>query len=344
MRTPLSRVARGAPPCVRCRDTAEGPLLPAAAAPAAASLGPPRCRRTQLRAFGLWNSLRPWGSKQNPQKPQDEQQQQHQQQPQQQQQQQQTESTESARAAKEAPAAAAARSGKEELTAKVIPSKFAAAFEGPPSREVSGQTSKRSPRKGVFRGPLWGPPQEAWASLSSAAFLQEIQQIFDAAAEARPEPRSPQGVSECRSVRKSLGPLLTRLSRSPLFLHAAAASSAATTAASSAEESAAAPQQQQQQQQQQREQQQQQALFSQALDFAYRSGFTVVCGNPQRLLATGGVRVLHPSRTRGAPDPKPPDLTNEQFCFFAKSFYAQLLKAKLPCAGSPQCRRANPKP
>ncbi|KAL8450125.1 hypothetical protein Emag_003369 [Eimeria magna] len=339
----LANVGIGGPLRLRWRGMAGGPLLPAATTAAAApSLGPPCCRATQTRALSLWTALRPWASKQKPQEPQDEQQPQQQLQ---QQQQQQTVSAEAARAAKEASAAsaAAARPGKEKETPGVIPSRFAGAAEGPPSqvkaggapptkrawegppaRVSSGETLRRGPRKGAppkrLNGALWRPPGEAWAPLSSADFLQEVQQIFDAASEMRPEPRRPQGAPICRSVRKPLGPLLTRLSKSPLFLRAAVPSPAAITAASAAAASTPAPQEQQQEQQQQRQQQQeqQQALFSRALDFAYRSGFTVVCGGPQRLLATGGVRVLHPSRTRGAPDPKPPDLTNDQFCFFAR--------------------------
>ncbi|KAL8438840.1 hypothetical protein Efla_000758 [Eimeria flavescens] len=224
----------------------------------------------------------------------------------------------------------------------------------PPARRLSPKTVGGPPRSAAPFG-VGDPhsPGEAGAPHacpSLAAAAAEARRIFLEAAESRPEPRRREGAPPLsRAVRKPMGPLLTRLSRSPVFLQAAAAAAAAEAAAAaaaadptaSASHAAATDnppsqqqhqQQQQQQQQEQQQRQQQEALFSRALALFFCSEFSVMCGAPQRLLGLGGVRVLHPSRTRGSPDGRPPDLTLEQFSLFAKSLYAHLLKAQLPAA------------
>ncbi|XP_026192945.1 uncharacterized protein LOC34620997 [Cyclospora cayetanensis] len=201
---------------------------------------------------------------------------------------------------------------------------------------ASSEASKLSCRRG---GSRWQNSREAWLPLSAPELRQELQQIFSGSRERREEPRRREETPVCRASRKPLGSLLTRLSRSPIFLHAARQVPAAPAGAASPTPAAKSTAEMER------------ALFSQMLDFYFTGPLDTVLGVPQRLLAAGGPRVMHPSRTRGAPDGKPPDLTEDQFFVFALvspfreiggsardpriSFYANMLRSQIPRGRSP---------
>ena len=168
---------------------------------------------------------------------------------------------------------------------------------------ISSLISKGRDTKGPCRGcPRWVDPPGAWRPLADPELRSQLHEIFVATSPRSPEPRRREEPPLTRQTAKPLGPLLTRLSRSPLFLRAsrrAGGPSAATTAPAAAAEDDS------------------RLLFRQLLDFYFSGATHTAMGAPQRLLAAGGVRVMHPSRTRGAPDAKTPDLTEDQFSTFA---------------------------